>query len=64
MLESLLFTFAGVAVDIVPHHGGCWLWPDSELCFHTVERDISNIRRDTSLIPRPHPHNGKGSGDI
>ena len=32
------FTFAGVAVNIVPHHGGCWLWPCSELWLHSGER--------------------------
>ena len=33
------FTFGGVAVDIVPHHCGCWLWPCSELWLHTVEKE-------------------------
>ena len=37
VLECLLFTLAGVAVDTVPHHCGCWLWPCSEQCFQTVE---------------------------
>ena len=40
VLECLLFTLAGVAVDTVPHHCGCWLWPRSEQCFQTVETNI------------------------
>ena len=37
VLECLLFTLAGAAVDTVPHHSGCWLWPYSEQCLHPVE---------------------------
>ena len=37
VLECPLFTLAGVAVDAVPHHCGCWLWPHSEQCLQTVE---------------------------
>ena len=37
VLECLLFTLACVAVDIVPHHCGCWFWPYSEQCFQTIE---------------------------
>ena len=55
VLECLLFTLTGVAVDTVPHHCGYCLWPRSEQCFQTVETnrrplDVCqiNMHEDTS----------------
>ena len=38
-IKLIVFTFAGVAVDIARHHCGCWHLPGSELCPHTIEQE-------------------------